>query len=81
MAMLLSINTIECVSGNSSTSTTPAPSTDGEYFTSIIRMKELARLEQSVIAEMNALLENFGATVESSSPENLWQEGLSKIKS
>lgn len=44
-------------------------------------MKELARLEQSVIAEMSTLLENFGATVESSSPENLWQEGLSKIKS
>lgn len=35
---------------------TTAP--DGEYFMSIIRMQELARVEQSIVAEMNAIMNN-----------------------
>lgn len=57
-------------------------STGGEYFTSIIRMKELARLELLLVAKMNAVVSDYISItrMESDSSEDLWLEGLSKIK-
>lgn len=71
--IFLKVSTIDCLSDHTSESTsttTPTPSTSGEYFTSILRMKELAILEQSMVAEMYKVLKTG----------ELRQEGLSKIK-
>lgn len=72
-SILLKISNIECLPDHSSESTittTPLPLT-GVYFTSILRMRELALLEQSVVAEMYEVLK-IG---------ELRHEGLSKIQS
>lgn len=70
------------LSPTATATTTPAPSHDEDYLTSVVRMKELAYLEQSIVVEMNKVINKFGTTkVDSGSFANQWQDGLLKIKS
>lgn len=62
------------------TTTTLAPLSDGEYHSSVIRMKELARVEQSIIVEMNIVVDKW-TKIDSNSSGDFWHKGLSKIKS
>lgn len=59
------------------TTTTPEPLAE-DYLTSIVRMRELAFMEESMVVEMHDVIKKFGSTKVDFG--HLWHNGLLKIK-